>query len=96
MKKKKQEVRLRKIPIEMFLEVLTQIYEQGVDYFDLIGTPDEEQDTISIVYSTDYFSKDIETDIEKAVEDFIDNLENDKEEIKKDIKLSDDDLNQLS
>jgi hypothetical protein len=101
MKKKKQEVRLRKIPIDMFLEVLTQIYEKGVDYFDIIGTPDEEQDTISIIYTPEYFSKEVQDDVEKAIEDFIDNLDDGEtpsspEEFKKDIKLSDDDLNQLS
>ena len=99
-KKKKPEVRLKKIPIEMFLQVLTEIYERGVDYFDIIGIPDEEQDTISIVYSSDYISKDAEAEMTKAIEDFIEKLDEEEEtppqEIKKDIKLSDDDLNQLT
>jgi hypothetical protein len=97
-KKKKDEVRLKKIPIDMFLQVLTEIYERGVDYFDIIGIPDEEQDTISIIYSADYMSKDAEAEMTKAIEDFIDNLEDEEpqQEIKKDIKLSDDDLNQLT
>ena len=97
-RKKKDEVRLKKIPIDMFLQVLTEIYERGVDYFDIIGIPDEEQDTISIIYSADYMSKDAEAEMTKAIEDFIDNLEDEEppQEIKKDIKLSDDDLNQLT
>ncbi len=97
-RKKKDEVRLKKIPIDMFLQVLTEIYERGVDYFDIIGIPDEEQDTISIIYSPDYMSKDAEAEMTKAIEDFIDNLEDEEppQEIKKDIKLSDDDLNQLT
>lgn len=97
-RKKKNEVRLKKIPIDMFLQVLTEIYERGVDYFDIIGIPDEEQDTISIIYSADYMSKDAEAEMTKAIEDFIDNLEDEDfpQEIKKDIKLSDDDLNQLT
>lgn len=63
----------------------------GVDYIDIIGIPNEVQDVISIVYNKDYMSKELLEDIDEAIDDFIDN-----EEQKKNIKLSDDDLNQLT
>jgi hypothetical protein len=75
---------LRKIPLEIFLNVLMEIYEQGVDYVDIIGVPDEEQDTIGVTFSQDYISPDA-----------IDNFKID-EDNNIDINLSDDqDLNQL-
>jgi len=75
---------LRKIPLEIFIDVLLEIYEQGVDFVDIIGVPDEIQDTIGVTFSQEYISPD-------ALENFeIDEQKN------IDINLSDDqDLNQL-
>jgi len=46
---KKKEVRLKKIPLEIFLKTLEELYLFGLDYIDIIGTPGEEQDVIGIV-----------------------------------------------
>jgi hypothetical protein len=80
-----KEVRLRKIPLSVLIQALMDVYNTGVDYIDLIGKPDEEQDTIGIAFCEEYMSK-------EADEDTFENL---KEEIKN-INLSDEDLNQLS
>lgn len=56
------EVRLKKIPLRMFLEALTDIYERGVDYVDIIGVPGEEQDSIGISVKEEYFAKEEEED----------------------------------
>jgi hypothetical protein len=78
-----KKVVLRKIPLEIFLDVLMEIYEQGVDYVDIVGIPDEIQDTIGVMFSQDYISP-------EALDNFID------EENNIDINLSDDqDLNQI-
>ena len=90
---KKKEVRLKKIPLAHFLETLTELLEFGVEYIDIIGTPGEEQDTIGIVYSNDYISKEMQSKFEQAIDEF---LKEEEEEIKRNINLSDDDLNQLS
>lgn len=75
---------LRKIPLEIFIDVLLEIYEQGVDFVDIIGVPDEIQDTIGVTFSQDYISPDA-----------LDNFEIDEQK-NIDINLSDDqDLNQL-
>jgi hypothetical protein len=91
----KNQVRLKKIPIAVFLKALMDIYESGVDYVDIIGVPGEEQDTIGIAFSDDYMSKaeseDDDDDINNENDSNIEQLE---EEIKN-IKLSDEDLNQL-
>jgi hypothetical protein len=89
---KKKEVRLKKIPLEIFLDALEELYNMGLEYIDIVGVNGEEQDTIGLAYSKDYMSQDLHEDIQKAM----DEIEKYDNEIKKDIKLSDDDLNQLT
>lgn len=74
------EIRLKKIPLKALLEALTDIYNRGVDYVDILGVPGEEQDSIGIAIKEEYFSEEILDDEEEDV-------------LPKD--LSDDDLNQL-
>lgn len=62
---KSNEVRLKKIPLRMFLEALTDIYERGVDYVDIIGVPGEEQDSIGISVKEEYFAKEVDDDEEE-------------------------------
>jgi hypothetical protein len=56
------EVRLKKIPLWVLLEALTDIYKRGVDYIDIIGVPGEEQDSIGIAIKEEYFAPDEEDD----------------------------------
>jgi hypothetical protein len=86
--KNKKEIILRKIALQKFIETLVNIYNSGADYVDIIGTPDEDQDIISIVVHEEYLSKD-EDEIE-----FID--EEEEEYIEPNNKpLSDEDINEL-
>ena len=48
---------LRKIPLEIFIDVLMDIYVQGVDFVDIIGTNDEIQDTIGVMFTKEYVSE---------------------------------------
>ena len=89
---KKKEVRLKKIPLEIFLKTLEELYLFGLDYIDIIGTPGEEQDVIGIVYSLDYMSKELHDRVEDSLDEFI---KDEEDQYKKDIKLSDDDINQI-
>lgn len=56
-----QKVKLTKIPLDYILQVLTVLYEEGYDYFDLEGTVSEEtedsRDVIKITVREDYFSE---------------------------------------
>lgn len=56
------EIRLKKIPLRVFLEALTDIYERGVDYVDIIGVPGEEQDSIGISVKEEYFAQEEDDD----------------------------------
>lgn len=90
---KKKEVRLKKIPLEIFLRTLEELYLFGLEYIDIVGTPGEEQDVIGIVYSLDYMSQDLQDKVDESLDEFIKDEE--ENQYKKNIKLSDDDLNQI-
>ena len=84
-----KEVRLNKIPIRVFIDALLDLYNSGADYIDLIGKPNETQDTIGIVVRLEYMTNGV------AEEEMSEEDEKEFIEGKLDIKLSDDDLNQL-
>lgn len=68
------EIILRKIPLKLFLEVLTRAWNDGADYIDIIGIPNEVQDNIGIAIKEEYYTKgdlDIEVDLDpsKPLED---------------------------
>lgn len=84
MENKDKQVRLKKIPLGIFIQALMDIYNMGIDYADLIGTPGEEQDTIGIAFSEEYMNTEVDEETFEELKEKINN-----------IKLSDDDLNQL-
>ena len=61
-------MQLRKIPLFELLEILNDLYEDGVDYIDISGTSDEDgkQDLIKITVRPDYISSDDTEDIDKS------------------------------
>jgi len=81
----RKEVTLKKIPLKLFIEVLTDAWNKGADFVDIIGTPDEYQDNIGIAINEDYYTK---GDKEKM--DFDVEIDTDCSN-----KLDDNDLNQL-
>jgi hypothetical protein len=87
---KKKEVILRKIALQKFIETLVDVYNSGADYVDIVGTPDENQDTIGIVVHEEYLSKD-----DMQIE-FISDEDEEEEYIEPNDKpLSDEDINDL-
>ncbi len=89
---KKKEVILRKIALQKFIETLVDVYNSGADYVDIIGTPDENQDTIGIVVHEEYLSKD-----DMQIEFIVDDEEDEEEEYiePNDKPLSEEDINDL-
>lgn len=82
------EIILRKIPLKILLDVLTKAWNDGADYIDIIGVPNEVQDNIGIVITEEYYTKgDAEEDPE---EEFDIEVDLDSSE-----PLDDEDLNQL-
>jgi hypothetical protein len=92
---KKKEVRLNKIPLGTFLDALLELYNEGLDYIDIVGVPDENQDTVGIVFTKEYMSEGMRDKYDEFERKTLTDLE--EEEFKKrKIDLSkDDDLNQL-
>jgi len=80
---KGKEVRLKKIPLGIFINALMDIYNSGLDYVDIVGKNGEEQDTIGIAFSEEYMSEDSENSFDELKQNL------------NDINLSDEDLNQL-
>jgi len=83
-----KEIVLKKIPLKIFIDVLTDAWNQGADFIDIIGQADEVQDNIGIAIKQEYYSQpendsEIEEDYDIEVE--LDPLK----------KLDDEDLNQL-
>lgn len=67
------EIILRKIPLKILLDVLTNAWNDGADYIDIIGVPNEIQDNIGIVVTEEYYTKgdpeeefDIEVDLDPS------------------------------
>jgi len=79
----RKEVTLKKIPLKLFIEVLTDAWNKGADFVDIIGTPDEYQDNIGIAIKEDYYTKGDKEDFDIEVE------------IDPSKKLDEEDLNQL-
>lgn len=88
MEKNNNEVKLKKIPLKRFIDALIDVYTSGAEYIDLIGTSDEEQDSIGIAVNSSYMTVD-DNEYYKELSDRI--IEKAKRG-----KLSEEDLNELS
>lgn len=86
---KGNEVRLKKIPLKVFIDALIDVYTAGAEYVDLIGKVDEEQDSIGIAVTLDYMMM-------KDADNYFDNLAEKMLEKIKGGKLSEEDLNDLT
>lgn len=81
MEENKKMVKFQKIPLKGLIEALQEVYNQGADFIDIVGIPDEDQDIIGIHVREEYLSDDLE--------------EEDEDEEESPGELSDEDLNQL-
>jgi hypothetical protein len=46
-----------RFPLAALLDVLTNIYNSGADYIDIVGTPDEVQDNVGIIVKVRIYVK---------------------------------------
>ena len=53
------EIRLEKIPLAKFVSALTSLLNKGVEYIDIIGIKDEEEDFVGISVIRDYLAKEL-------------------------------------
>lgn len=94
--KNHQHFTIKKIDLYDFLDVLTDLYDRGVDFIDITGNLNENQDEVGIHFTKEYMASPEELD--ESDDDFDDELDIEielEEEPKTIIKLSDEDLNQL-
>jgi hypothetical protein len=82
-----KEVKIQKIPLDALIETLVNLYNQGIDYVDISGTPGTDFDSMAIVFTEDYMT-------EEGKKNFAGEDVNFSLEIEPD-KLTDDDINQL-
>ena len=80
----RQEVTLRKIPVKVLIDVLTDAWNKGADFVDIIGIANDFQDNIGIAIKEEYYNK------EEEEENFDVEIEIDPSK-----EFNDDDLNQL-
>ena len=45
----KNEIVLKKIPLKPFIEHLIEVYNEGIEFIDLVGIPGYPQDAINII-----------------------------------------------
>lgn len=78
-----KEIILKKIPVEILMDTLHDLYHRGVAYIDIMGIPGEEQDTLGLSFNNEYMRENMDFE--------------DVEHLNQTIKLSDeDDLNELA
>lgn len=53
-----EKVTLRKIPLQVLIDTLVEIYEKGAGYIDIVGVPNETQDEIGLVVREEYYNTD--------------------------------------
>ena len=83
------QIKLQKIPLKRFLEALTEIYETGAEFIDIIGIPNTDQDTIGLAVKDEYMLENIKEDI-PIIE------KKEKPVLEKKVKLSEQDIKNLS
>lgn len=70
--------------LQTLLDILSDLFDKGVDYVDIIGTLQDDQDSLGISFSKEYMA-----------EEYIENFDNIDIPNQLKTNLSDDDLNQL-
>jgi len=82
---------LKKVDINELMDIMSELWERGVDYVDIIIKP--EDNTISLMFTEDYLSDEAKEGLDDVEEIEDDEIEDMCIEVKS--KLTDDDLNQL-
>lgn len=86
---------VKKVPLNELLDILSELYNRGVDFIDILAPENSsEDDRMTIKFTEEYMSTDIEQ--ENELDDDDDEQENILDIIiVADTKLSDEDLNEL-
>lgn len=52
------EITIKRIPLDIFIDALEKLYNMGVDYVDIVGSTAPAQDKLGLVFTEDYLSPD--------------------------------------
>jgi hypothetical protein len=52
-----KELKIRKVHLDSFINVLVDLYDRGVNYVDIIGVLDGKQDMVGLSFSREYMSE---------------------------------------
>jgi hypothetical protein len=89
---------LRKIPLGTFIEILTDLFENGADFIDISGDVNDEgeapRDSLKITVKPEYLSPDIDEE-EEIVDHGMDFLIQNETDTPPSSPLSDDDIEDL-
>lgn len=53
------EIKLQKIPLAKFLSILLELFNNGVEYIDIVGITDEQEDYVGISVIKEYLSENL-------------------------------------
>ena len=83
------QIRIRKVQLSSFIEILTALYNKGVDYIDIMSveSEDEKQDGLGISFKKEYMNNEMKDAFEDMPTIIAPTQNNNK--------LTDNDLNQL-
>ena len=89
----KKSLKLNKIPITALMQILAELFEEGVDFIDIEGEAtekDNESDRIKVTVRAEYYSDEPKLELEQEeISDFLPEIKTDKK------RLTDDDINDL-
>lgn len=86
----KKEPDIRMIDVEALIEILTMLWNKGIDYVDIRGSKGEISDSVTFSFSKEYISEDHKDEYD----DMFVNEDPSKENITT-IKLTDENINDL-
>jgi hypothetical protein len=55
--KNSPQIRVKKIPLEYFIDTLMDLYMGGVVYIDIVGTPHPKNDILNIIVKDEYIGE---------------------------------------
>lgn len=82
--------RIRKIPLQELIDILTEMHSCGIDFIDISGKNTNDEDSISISFQEEY----VNPDYRESFQEKINNIEAPEKNINIS-RLTDDDINQL-
>lgn len=91
-------MRLNKIPLAQFINILEDIYNSGANFVDIVGFPDADsddlKDVIKLVIKPEYLAD--EDDDDEETEDITEYIMNDEDDdVQEHDKLSEEDISDL-